>query len=73
MTKEQADYLKDCNGFIRQGEHWLPSIRTSSGDFKTPSGLKCPKREYEWRAASHEQIVAEMDSRNEVPIWNFGR
>lgn len=71
MTNEQSLHLKNCNAFVRSGLAWLPVIRTDDGIFKTPAGLNITPRSYEWRAATHAEIVEEMDSRGEVPVWDF--
>lgn len=68
MNKQQQAYLSECNCMVRVGNSWLPS-RKDGDDFFTPNGLKIhPPEESEWRAASHGEIIHEMDELGDVPV-----
>jgi len=74
MSPLEKDYLKLCNGFGRDvGTNWMPYIKRDD-QYYTPSGLLAYAPQ-EWRAASHDEIVAEMNERGEIPMpdLNFAR
>ena len=67
MTPLEMHYLQPCNGFGRDPNGpWFPYVKR--GDvYYTPSGLLAiPPRE--WRPATPDEIIREMDERGEVPM-----
>jgi len=67
MTQDEADSLKSCNGmgYIGDGQ-WLP-YRKDGDSYYTLDGLKA-WAPYRWRSLTYPEIVAEMNSHNEVPL-----
>jgi hypothetical protein len=66
VTPEQSNYLRKCNAMGKIHDEWVPYRKVGKAFF-TPNGLRAFPP-LQWREATHQEIVAEMDAAGAVPL-----